>query len=129
MSSVAALPLALAGYAVNAASNVAWFIPMLVAAIAYFHYELLDPESRPIDVATELLQPEYDFIVVGAGSAGMYSTRHRGDFQFPSAAVSTVTSINLNDLFAVLPLQIIISSSTPSLSISNHKTKPSLATN
>ncbi|XP_069699000.1 glucose dehydrogenase [FAD, quinone]-like [Periplaneta americana] len=70
MSSVAALPLALAGYAVNAASNVAWFFPMLVAAIAYFHYELLDPESRPIDVATELLHPEYDFIVVGAGSAG-----------------------------------------------------------
>lgn len=70
MSSVAALPLALAGYAVNAASNVAWFFPMLVAAIAYFHYELLDPESRPIDVATELLHPEYDFIIVGAGSAG-----------------------------------------------------------
>ena len=70
MSSVAALPLALAGYAVNAASNVAWFFPMLVAAIAYFHYELLDPESRPIDVATELLNPEYDFIIVGAGSAG-----------------------------------------------------------
>lgn len=72
MSSVAALPLALAGYAVNAASNVAWFFPMLVAAIAYFHYELLDPESRPIDVVTELLHPEYDFIVVGAGSAGTY---------------------------------------------------------
>ncbi|PNF38177.1 hypothetical protein B7P43_G14240, partial [Cryptotermes secundus] len=70
MSSVAALPLALAGYAANAASSVAWFFPVLVAAIAYFHYELLDPESRPIDVATELLHPEYDFIIVGAGSAG-----------------------------------------------------------
>jgi hypothetical protein len=77
MSSVAALPLALAGYAVNAASNVAWFFPMLVAAIAYFHYELLDPESRPIDVATELLHPEYDFIVVGAGSAGTYCTGYQ----------------------------------------------------
>ncbi|PSN57092.1 Glucose dehydrogenase [FAD, quinone] [Blattella germanica] len=70
MSAVGTLPLALAGYAASAASNVAWFFPMLVAAVAYFHYELLDPESRPIDVATELLHPEYDFIIVGAGSAG-----------------------------------------------------------
>jgi hypothetical protein len=97
MSSVAALPLALAGYAVNAASNVAWFFPMLVAAIAYFHYELLDPESRPIDVATELLQPEYDFIIVGAGSAGMYSTRHRGIL-----ATSSFLLLSLQSLLSII---------------------------
>jgi hypothetical protein len=96
MSSVAALPLALAGYAANAASNVAWFFPVLVAAIAYFHYELLDPESRPIDVATELLHPEYDFIIVGAGSAGMYSTRCQGDFQLPLIVVCTSSSTIFN---------------------------------
>ncbi|XP_065205514.1 glucose dehydrogenase [FAD, quinone]-like [Planococcus citri] len=71
MSSVVpALPVALAGVAANAASNVAWFAPLLIAALAYFHYELMDPESRPIDIETEMLQPQYDFIVVGGGSAG-----------------------------------------------------------
>ncbi|XP_075217852.1 glucose dehydrogenase [FAD, quinone] [Lycorma delicatula] len=59
-----------AGAAVSAASSVAWFVPLLIAAITYFHYELLDPESRPIDVSTELLYSKYDFIIVGAGSAG-----------------------------------------------------------
>nr|CAD7588855.1 unnamed protein product [Timema genevievae] len=65
MSSIVTLPLTLVGAAANAASSVAWFLPMLVAAIAYFHYELHDPESRPIDVDTELLYPQYDFIVNG----------------------------------------------------------------
>lgn len=73
MSSVAVLPVAIAGAAVNAASSVAWFAPLLIAALAYFHYELLDPESRPIDIATPLLHSEYDFIIVGAGSAGYCS--------------------------------------------------------
>ncbi|XP_050443792.1 glucose dehydrogenase [FAD, quinone]-like [Adelges cooleyi] len=67
MSGVEAIPVgALAG----AASNVAWFLPVLVAAIAYFHYEVNDPESRIIDQPGELLLEEYDFIIVGAGSAG-----------------------------------------------------------
>ncbi|XP_070501930.1 glucose dehydrogenase [FAD, quinone] [Chironomus tepperi] len=55
----------------TAASNAGWFVPMLVAAIAYFQYEeFVDPESKPINVATENLLTEYDFIVVGSGSAG-----------------------------------------------------------
>lgn len=67
MSGIEAIPVgALAG----AASNVAWFIPVLVAAIAYFHYEVNDPESRIIDQPGDLLLDEYDFIIVGAGSAG-----------------------------------------------------------
>ncbi|XP_012274590.1 glucose dehydrogenase [FAD, quinone] [Orussus abietinus] len=50
--------------------SLSWFFPVLAAAIAYFQYEIMDPESRPIDVPPELLLPAYDFIVVGAGSAG-----------------------------------------------------------
>lgn len=54
-----------------AASNAGWFVPMLVAAIAYFQYEeLVDPESKPIDIPTENLLSRYDFIVIGSGSAG-----------------------------------------------------------
>lgn len=75
MSSVVqTLPVAIAGVAANAASNVAWFAPLLIAALAYFHYELMDPESRPIDMETELLLSEYDFIVVGGGSAGKFKS-------------------------------------------------------
>jgi hypothetical protein len=60
-----------AGAAITAANSIGWFVPMLVAAIAYFQYEeFMDPESRPIDVASESLLSEYDFIIVGAGSAG-----------------------------------------------------------
>lgn len=54
-----------------AASNAGWFVPMLVAAIAYFQYEeFVDPESKPINIPTENLLSHYDFIVVGSGSAG-----------------------------------------------------------
>lgn len=45
------------------------FIPMLVAAIAYYQYDQTDPEGRPADISDQML-PEYDFIIVGAGSAG-----------------------------------------------------------
>ncbi|KPJ15961.1 Glucose dehydrogenase [acceptor] [Papilio machaon] len=59
------------GSAIAAASTeVAWFIPMLVAAVAYYQYDQTDPESRPADVTSDHLLPEYDFIIVGAGSAG-----------------------------------------------------------
>ncbi|CAH2259723.1 glucose dehydrogenase [FAD, quinone] [Pararge aegeria] len=61
----------ISGTAIAAAgTQVAWFIPMLVAAIAYYQYDQTDPEGRPADVADSRLLPEYDFIVVGAGSAG-----------------------------------------------------------
>lgn len=73
MSAIAGVPISLAGAAASAVGGLSsWFLPMLVAAVAYFHYELLDPESRPIDVVDEMMFDNYDFVIVGAGSAGKF---------------------------------------------------------
>lgn len=45
-----------------------WLIPLILAAISFYRYDRVDPESRPIDQQT--LYAEYDFIIVGGGSAG-----------------------------------------------------------
>ncbi|XP_001355518.2 glucose dehydrogenase [FAD, quinone] [Drosophila miranda] len=59
------------GGAVTAATSNSWFIPMLMAAVAYFQYEeIMDPESKPSDVSGDEILDHYDFIVIGAGSAG-----------------------------------------------------------
>ncbi|XP_037292675.1 glucose dehydrogenase [FAD, quinone] [Manduca sexta] len=44
------------------------FIPIMLATMAYFNYELLDPEQRPFN--QKYLRDTYDFIIVGGGSAG-----------------------------------------------------------
>jgi len=45
-----------------------WFLPTFLAAFAYYHYDLFDPEGRPINVKE--VRPEYDFVVIGGGTAG-----------------------------------------------------------
>lgn len=70
MSAIVGAATAIGG-AVTAATSNSWFIPMLVAAIAYFQYEeIMDPESRAEDLPTDDILERYDFIVIGAGSAG-----------------------------------------------------------
>lgn len=46
----------------------ALFIPTFMAALLYFRYDLYDPETQIFDQKKLLM--EYDFIVVGGGSAG-----------------------------------------------------------
>lgn len=43
-------------------------IPALIAALAYYNYDMFDPENRPFNV--KQVDRDYDFIVVGGGSAG-----------------------------------------------------------
>lgn len=73
MSAIVGVANTAVGAAVTAASSVGWFVPMLVAAIAYFQYEeFMDPEARPINVESKNILSEYDFIIIGAGSAGKF---------------------------------------------------------
>ncbi|KAL3271312.1 hypothetical protein HHI36_021801 [Cryptolaemus montrouzieri] len=53
-----------------ASSNSQVLFATLTAFILYFHLDLFELHSRLIDVPTEELLEKYDFIVVGAGSAG-----------------------------------------------------------
>ena len=43
-----------------------------MANVAYYNYSSIDPNLRAINVPTSILSEEYDFIIVGAGSAGMF---------------------------------------------------------
>ncbi len=61
------------GAAVKAATAVVGvgkvaIIPVLIAALAYYHYDVFDPENRPFNVKE--IDREYDFIVVGSGAGG-----------------------------------------------------------
>lgn len=48
-----------------------WLIPLMLAAISYYRYDRVDPESRPID--QQVLFNEYDFI-------GMYTSNARATY-------------------------------------------------
>lgn len=43
-------------------------IPVLIAALMYFNYDLMDPENHPR--VTKELKKSYDYIIIGGGSAG-----------------------------------------------------------
>lgn len=66
MSAIVGAANAIGGAAVTAANSMGWFVPMLVAAVAYFQYEeIMSPEARPIDIPTGSLLDDYDFIIIG----------------------------------------------------------------
>lgn len=57
--------------ALNEVIIFAHFILILLAAFKFFQYDiLLNPNITPTDVSTSNLLDTYDFIVIGAGSAG-----------------------------------------------------------
>lgn len=43
-------------------------LPVLIASLVYYNYDFFDPENRPFNV--KQIDPEYDLIIVGGGSAG-----------------------------------------------------------
>ncbi|KAL1454276.1 hypothetical protein WDU94_010548 [Cyamophila willieti] len=45
-----------------------WLVPVLIAGLSYYNYDKYDPESRLHD--QKQLHREYDFIIIGGGSAG-----------------------------------------------------------
>ncbi|KAB0791777.1 hypothetical protein PPYR_03577 [Photinus pyralis] len=45
-----------------------WLIPLLLAGVAYYNYDKYDPEAHPLN--QQNLHAEYDFVVIGGGSAG-----------------------------------------------------------
>ncbi|XP_014290349.1 glucose dehydrogenase [FAD, quinone] isoform X2 [Halyomorpha halys] len=50
--------------------NIVNFFIILMASVAYYNYPSIDPNLRAINVPTPELSQQYDFIIVGAGSAG-----------------------------------------------------------
>lgn len=43
-------------------------LPVIIASLAFYNYDMFDPENRPFTV--KQVDREYDFIIVGGGSAG-----------------------------------------------------------
>ena len=48
------------------------FVAVLSFAVTRFNFPEVDPSLRPINIPTSMLNQSYDFIIVGAGSAGNY---------------------------------------------------------
>ncbi|XP_022916156.1 glucose dehydrogenase [FAD, quinone]-like [Onthophagus taurus] len=60
-----------AGAALNIGTNplaIAGLVPIVAAGLTFLRYLRFDPEDHPVSV--QKLLPEYDFVIIGGGSAG-----------------------------------------------------------
>jgi len=73
------LPLGGSGVASLLLAKGIWFIPFLVATVTYYHKITNDPEAPPVD--RKELYKEYDFVIVGAGSAGAVLANRLSEIQ------------------------------------------------
>lgn len=76
--------LTLLGGAIKSALGIAGLaklaiVPVLLAALAFYQYDLFDPENRPFN--QKQLWEEYDFVVVGGGSAGAVMANRLSEVQ------------------------------------------------
>lgn len=51
-------------------SPLATFYVVLFGSTMLYNYNSIDPNLRPINIPSTVIQQEYDFIIIGAGSAG-----------------------------------------------------------
>lgn len=57
-------------------------LPVLLASMAFYNYDLFDPENRPFNV--KVIDSEYDFVIVGGWI--MFSVDFASGFGLPSAS-------------------------------------------
>jgi hypothetical protein len=64
------IPPSAGGFPYPPSGNTMRLLALITAAVAYLNYSQVDPRGRVVDIPINQLQPSYDFIIIGGGSAG-----------------------------------------------------------